>query len=57
MVDSVATIKGLIHPVVTPRVQLLREKISLQELEYRLMRLGFPREKDYCEKSSIEKIN
>ncbi|WP_320675611.1 hypothetical protein [Prochlorococcus sp. MIT 1300] len=30
-----------IEPVVTPRIQRIREEISLQELHLRLARLGF----------------
>ena len=31
---------GAVQPLVTPRIQSIREKISIQELELRLTRLG-----------------
>ena len=40
--DSAFQTTRPMQPVVTPRVQRIRQQISLQELELRLARLGLP---------------
>ncbi len=42
MNNSVVEPLGNLQPVVTPRVERLRQQISIQELEQSLARLGFP---------------
>ena len=40
MRQSFASTTGAVQPLVTPRIQSIREKISLKELELSLTRLG-----------------
>ena len=40
MRQSFAGTTGAVQPLVTPRIQSIREKISLKELELSLTRLG-----------------
>ncbi|WP_320673758.1 hypothetical protein [Prochlorococcus sp. MIT 1341] len=40
MAEVVRQLKASLHPVLTPRVQRIRQQISDQELELRLLRLG-----------------
>ncbi len=40
MRQSFAGTTGAVQPLATPRIQSIREKISIQELELRLTRLG-----------------
>jgi hypothetical protein len=42
MNNSVVEPLGSLQPVVTPRVERLRQQISIKELEQSLARLGFP---------------
>ncbi|HGY5538981.1 MAG: hypothetical protein AB8A43_03460 [Prochlorococcus sp.] len=42
MNNSVVEPLGNLQPVVTPRVERLRQQISIKELEQSLARLGFP---------------
>ncbi len=40
--NSVAELLGNLQPIATPRLERLRQQISIQELELSLARLGFP---------------
>ena len=40
MSDSVAELLGTLQPIVSPRLERIRQQISIQELELSLTRLG-----------------
>jgi len=42
MSQTIATATGAVLPLAPPRIQSIREQISMQELELRLVRLGMP---------------
>ncbi|HGY5558193.1 MAG TPA: hypothetical protein ACN46T_04205 [Prochlorococcus sp.] len=42
MSQTIATATGAVLPLAPPRIQSIREQISMQELELRLARLGMP---------------
>ncbi len=41
MSNSVAELPGTLQPIVPPRLERIRQQISIQELELSLARLGF----------------
>lgn len=42
MSQVIETTTGAVLPLAVPRIQTIREQISIQELELRLARLGMP---------------
>ena len=44
MTDVGKSARGFLQPVMTPRIEQMREQISNQELELRLVKLGLPLE-------------
>ena len=42
MSQVIETTTGAVLPLAAPRIQTIREQISIQELELRLARLGMP---------------
>ena len=47
MSEASRCVIGSLHPVMTPRVQRIRQQISFQELELRLAKLGFSSDHDF----------